>query len=59
MAIVIVTNQEAEMVMPTRKHSQKMSVKRVKQKRRYIYTWRQYGKAYKGLGLVSKIRLSP
>ena len=36
-AIVIVTNQEGGMVMPTRKHSQKMSVKRVKQKRRYIY----------------------
>ena len=37
MAIVIVINQEGGMVMLTRKHSQKMSVKRVKQKRRYIY----------------------
>ena len=36
MVIVIVSNQEGGMVMPTRKHSQKMSVKRVKQKRRYI-----------------------
>ena len=33
----IVMNQEGGMVMPTRKHSQKMSVRRVKQKRRYIY----------------------
>ena len=37
MAIIIVINQEDEMVIPTRKHSQKMSVKRMKQKRRYIY----------------------
>ena len=36
MVIVIVSNQEGGMVMPTRKHSQKMSVKRVKQKWRYI-----------------------
>ena len=49
------------MAIPTRKHSKKMSVKIVKQKKRYIYiyTWRQYGKAYKGLGFVSKIRSSP
>ena len=59
MATGIVINQEDEMVIPTRKHNQKMSVKRVKQKRRYIYTWRQYGKAYKGLGFVSKIRSLP
>ena len=36
MVIVIISNQEGGMVMTTRKHSQKMSVKRVKQKRRYI-----------------------
>ena len=61
MAIVIVINQESGMAIPTRKHSKKMSVKIVKQKKRYIYiyTWRQYGKAYKGLGFVSKIRSSP
>ena len=37
MATGIVMNQEGGMVMPTSKHSQKMSVRRVKQKRRYIY----------------------
>ena len=36
MAIVIVINQEDGMVMPTRKHNQKMSVKRVKQEKIYI-----------------------
>ena len=45
--------------MPTRTHSQKISVKKVKQKRRYLYTWRQYGKAYKRLGFICKIRSSP
>ena len=38
MTIVVVINQEDGMVIPARKHSQKMSVKRVKQKRRYIYS---------------------
>ena len=37
MAIVIATNQEDGMEISTRKYSQKMSLKRVKQKRRYVY----------------------
>ena len=39
MAIVIVINQESGMAIPTRKHSKKMSVKIVKQKKRYIYIY--------------------
>ena len=30
----------------------------MKQKRRYTYTWWQYGRTYKGLGFISKIRSS-
>ena len=37
MATVITINQEDRMVMPTRKHNQKISVKKVRQKIRYIY----------------------
>ena len=37
MATVIIVNQEDGMVMPTRKHNQKISVKKVRQKIRYIY----------------------
>ena len=39
MAIVIIINQKDRMIMSTRKHSQKISIKTVKQKRRYTYTW--------------------
>ena len=42
-----------------KKAQSKNVCKKVKQKRIYTYTWRQYGKVYKGSGFISKIRSSP
>ena len=56
MALVI--NQEGGMVMPTRKHSQKMSLKKSETKKK-MYILGDSIVKHKGLGFVSKIRSSP
>ena len=41
------------------KKAQSKNVSKKSETKKDIYTWRQYGKAYKGLGFVGKFRSSP